>query len=545
MGLTVARTVVRLLAEAGVRRAYAIPGESVVDLLEALQVEPRLNLISARHEAGAAFMADADGKLCGTPAVAVAGSGPGATGMTAAVHTAFQDETPMVVLLGQVPSGDLGEETFQEVDLVRLYAPLAKWTAEATTPDEVPGLLAEALHAVNTGRQGPAVLSVPADFWARPFESVVQRPAEVVVPPGSLERLAGEVARLVDDARYPVIIAGGGVRLARKQLIDAVDHLGLAVYTAFRRQDAFPENHPNYVGHLGHGVPDDQLRALEQADLVLALGTRLDEVTTQRYRYPAYTQPLVMVGGGRPGPRRRGLTFHVDTDVARFLSELRQAAKPRKRNWTVAHQAVKEFMRLPQRGTSGPVHPADVVRSLRQLAPEDTVVTTDAGNFAAFVHRYWCFTQPRTQLGPCNGAMGYAVPAAVAAKLAEPHRTVVAMVGDGGALMTGQEIETAVRHRAPVIVVVFQNGLYGAIAAHQARSHGRLSSVAVGTVDFASWARGLGAAGYTVNDQEELEPALASALMRQRPCVVDVRTDPDVIAPDQRLSTMLRSRLES
>jgi acetolactate synthase-1/2/3 large subunit len=176
---------------------------------------------------------------------------------------------------------------------------------------------------------------------------------------------------------------------------------------------------------------------------------------------------------------------------------------------------------------------------LRKLAPEDTIVTSDAGNFAQFMHRYWCFTAPRSQLGPSNAAMGYAVPAAVAAKLAEPRRTVVAMVGDAGTLMTGQEIETAVRYRAPVMVVVFQNGLHGALAMHQARTHGRLSGVSIPLTDFASWARGLGAAGYTVDDREELEPIIASALVRQRPCVIDVRTDPDVVTPDVRLSALL------
>jgi acetolactate synthase-1/2/3 large subunit len=363
-----------------------------------------------------------------------------------------------------------------------------------------------------------------------------------VRPPasGTLGRSADAVAQLVDEAKYPVVIVGGRARSARDELIAVADELALPVYNAFRRQDAFPENHARYAGHLGLGIPARQLDALERADLVLALGTQLDEVTTQAYRYPTPQQTLVMVGTGIDvSPKRRGLTFRVDSEVEPFLRELREVASPRTRRASAAHAAVHTFMTPPDTSGNTRVHPVDVVRALRKLAPEDTIVTSDAGNFAQFMHRYWCFTAPRSQLGPSNAAMGYAVPAAVAAKLAEPRRTVVAMVGDAGTLMTGQEIETAVRYRAPVMVVVFQNGVHGALAMHQARTHGRLSGVSIPLTDFASWARGLGAAGYTVDDREELEPIIASALVRQRPCVIDVRTDPDVVTPDVRLSALL------
>jgi acetolactate synthase-1/2/3 large subunit len=363
-----------------------------------------------------------------------------------------------------------------------------------------------------------------------------------VRPPasGTLGRSADAVAQLVDEAKYPVVIVGGRARSARDELIAVADELALPVYNAFRRQDAFPENHARYAGHLGLGIPARQLDALERADLVLALGTQLDEVTTQAYRYPTAQQTLILVGTGIDvSSRRRGLTFRVDSEVEPFLRELREVASPRTRRASAANAAVHTFMTPPDTSGNTRVHPVDVVRALRKLAPEDTIVTSDAGNFAQFMHRYWCFTAPRSQLGPSNAAMGYAVPAAVAAKLAEPRRTVVAMVGDAGTLMTGQEIETAVRYRAPVMVVVFQNGVHGALAMHQARTYGRLTGVSIPLTDFASWARGLGAAGYTVDDREELEPIIASALVRQRPCVIDVRTDPDVVTPDVRISALL------
>jgi acetolactate synthase-1/2/3 large subunit len=533
---------VRILTEARVRRVYAVVGESFLELLDALQREREITLVSARHDAGAAFMAEAEGKLTERPAVLLASRGPSAASLAIGVQTAYQDETPMVVLL-ETPATEPMPSSSGELptsDLTAMFESIAKSTMRVTDPDSLPGLLAHSLTTSQEGRPGPVVLGVPCHIWGMPYDAA--KPMARVRPPasGTLGRSADAVAQLVDEAKYPVVIVGGRARSARDELIAVADELALPVYNAFRRQDAFPENHARYAGHLGLGIPARQLDALERADLVLALGTQLDEVTTQAYRYPSAQQTLVMVGTGIDvSPKRRGLTFRVDSEVEPFLRELREVASPRARRASAANAAVHTFMTPPDTSGNTRVHPVDVVRALRKLAPEDTIVTSDAGNFAQFMHRYWCFTAPRSQLGPSNAAMGYAVPAAVAAKLAEPRRTVVAMVGDAGTLMTGQEIETAVRYRAPVMVVVFQNGVHGPLAMHQARTYGRLTGVSIPLTDFASWARGLGAAGYTVDDREELEPIIASALVRQRPCVIDVRTDPDVVTPDVRISALL------
>lgn len=538
MELTVAQAVVRILVGAGIRRGYTVPGESFLGLLDALEVEPATTLVSVRHEAGASFMAEADAKLSGVPALALGSRGPGAANLAIGVHTAFQDETPMLVLLGQVESTGRGRESFQEVDLAAFFAPIAKWSAEAATAGDVPRLVAEALTTATTGRRGPSVLSVPSDFWAAPYDGSLPAVA-LTKPEGDAAGGAVAISSLLDRAERPVVIAGGGARKAREELIAAAEQLGLAVYSAFRRQDAFPEDHPQYAGHLGLNVPSDVLEALGRADLVLVLGTRLDEITTQGFQYPLPEQQLVLVGRGLRPPEREGATVHVDADVLAFLRALRAAAAPRTRDWTAARAAVQRFTTPPDTSGAERVHPTDVVRTLRRLVLKDAIVTNDAGNFSGFVHRYWCFTEPRTQLAPANGAMGYAVPAAVAAKIAEPERTVVAMVGDGGVLMTGQELETAVRHDAAIIVIVFQNGLYGTIAMHQAKVHGRLAAVSIGPLDLAGWGRGLGAEGFTVDRPEDLEPVLAEALACGRPCVVDVRTDPDVITADARLSDLL------
>lgn len=531
----------RILVEAGIRRVYAVLGESFLELLDVLQSEKGITVVSARHDSGASFMAEADGKLTERPAVVLASRGPGAANVAIGVQTAYQDETPMLVLLETPATNPMPTGGLPAVDLREMFKPLAKWFGYTDNPDEVPGLLVEALSNVRSGRPGPAVLAVPSDAWGVPFDSAkpVARVRPVVT--GALGMAADAVAQLVNESRYPVVIVGGRARSARNELIAVADELGFSVYNAFRRQDAFPENHARYAGHLGLGIPAMQLDALDRADLVLALGTQLDEVTTQSYRYPTPAQTLVMVGTGLGETRKRGLTFRVDSEVEPFLRELRAIAKPRVRRASAANAAVHTFMTPPDTSHNDRVHPADVVRILRKLAPEDTIVTSDAGNFAQFMHRYWCFTAPRSQLGPSNAAMGYAVPAAVAAKLAEPRRNVVAMVGDGGTLMTGQEIETAVRYHAPIIVVVFQNGLHGAFAMYQAKARGRLSGVSLELVDFAAWARGLGAAGYTVDDRGELEGIVRSALVRQRPCVIDVRIDPDVVTPDIRLSTLLKA----
>jgi acetolactate synthase I/II/III large subunit len=526
------------MVDAGVRRAYTVPGDSFLELLDAIQFEPTMTLVTARQESGAAFMAEAEGKLRDVPALLLGSQGPGSLNFAVALHTAHQDETPLLALLADRPSVNLTGGPDDGPDQLGFLRPFAKWIARAETAAEVPELLAEALSEAQRGRRGPAVLAVPTDFWVAPYDAAVPNPEPRPDWSGALLRSADEVAALLADSRYPVVIAGSRARPARDELITAADTLGLAVYNAYRRQDAFPENHARYAGHLGIGIPQRQLDALDRADLVLAIGTRLDEITTQNYRYPSPVQTLVMVGTAPLPARRRGLTVRIETEIGPFLRELCTIAEPRTRRSSAANAVTHTFMTPPDLRDSVLVHPAEVVRAVRKVVPEDTVVTSDSSNFAGFVHRYWCFTAPNTQLGPADRALGYAVPAALAAKLAAPKRTVVAMVGDASAMMTGQELETAARYRVPIIVVVIQNGLYSDIAMHQARTHGRLSGVSLGTVDFASWARAFGAVGYTIESPEQLEPTVARALQHQRPTLIDVRTDPDVVAPDVRLSAL-------
>lgn len=531
---------VEVLSRAGVRRFYTVPGESFLEVMDAVECRPGLSLISTRHESGAAFMAEAEAKLTGVPAVAMATRGVGASNLAIGVHTARQDSTPMLVLLGQVETTFLGREAFQEVDLPVFYAPITKWAATVHRADRVAEFVARGLRIATSGRPGPVMLALPADILGEdvPAPEDSAGPVRPAVP-GSEE--ARPVARRLNEARRPVMIAGGGARDARDEIVAFAEAFNVGVYVGFRRQDVFPNGHPHYLGHLTLGTPPETLRALEEADLVLVVGCRLGEVTTQSYTLPHAEQAVIQVD---LDPREVGAAVPVEwgivADARGALAALNaHAPSPRPaRDWSGARQAYLDSTEIPAGRAATGIDPARVIGAFREVLPRDAILTNDAGNFSAFLHRYWRYDHPRTQLGPTNGAMGYGVPAAVAAKLAAPDRRVVAVVGDGGFLMTGQEIETAVRYGVPITVIVFRNGMHGTIAMHQAREIGRTAGVEIGGVDLAGYARSLGAAGYTVRNPEELVPTLETALASDAVTLVDVVTDPDLISPSARLSEL-------
>ncbi|MBO0873223.1 MAG: acetolactate synthase [Pseudonocardia sp.] len=539
---TVAAAVVDQLAESGVRRCYTVPGESFLPLIDRIAAHPALRLISVRHESGASFMADADARLTGVPAVALASRGPGAANLAIGVHTAHQDSTPMIVLLGQVDSSVRGREAFQEVDLTAFYRPITKWAVTAQRALDVPELVVEGWRTATTGRPGPVAIALPGDFPGVELLGVSGNGRvgeQAASPPARADAVELLASRLL-DARRPVAIAGEGARRAGAALVRMAERFGVGVCTSFRRQDAFPVDHPQFLGHLGLSVAEETFRAVRDTDLLLVVGTRLDEVTTQHYRLPSADCPVVHVGRyGTPGTDDRGW---LDAEPAEVLDALGAwPGPPRAVDWREVHAAADAWSAPDTAGppTAGGIHPVEVVRALHNTLPADAVITNDAGNFSAFLHRYWRFPPSTSQLAPANGAMGYGVPAAVAAKLAAPHRDVLAVVGDGGVLMTGQEIEVAVRNGAPIVVVVMQNGMYGTIAMHQAREVGRTAAVDIGAVDLASWAEGLGAAGYRVDAADDLNETLRDAFAQGRPALVAVRTEPNVISPAARLDELM------
>ncbi|MGH3437017.1 MAG: thiamine pyrophosphate-dependent enzyme [Sciscionella sp.] len=539
MGRTsVASAVAGLLEDAAIRRVYTVPGESAIELLDILGHCRHIDVISTRHESGAGFMAEAEAKLTGHPAALVVNRAVGAANAAIAVHTARQDSTPMLVLLTQAKSTVLGREAFQEIDLAAFYRPLAKHVTDARAPERVPELLAEALRAATTGRGGPAAVVVPADYWASTVDEQPHLGAYPAPAPADVRPLADAIT----GARAPVAIVGGGARDARADLVAFAERYGVGVYAAWRRQDAFPNDHPAYLGHLGIGTDPRLLGGLRGADLVVALGTRLSETTTQGYTFPLPGCRVAQVDI-EPSSISTAACPAIVADVGRTLHALLELPVAAVRgDWYEGHRAYLDSA-TPGEETSqvGAVHPAAVVAAMRDVLPEDTILTNDAGNFSGFLHRYWCYRAPRSQLAPTSGAMGYGVPAAVAAKLAAPERPVVAVVGDGGFLMTGNELETAVRYGTPLVCVVFRNGLYGSIATGQLKRFGRMTGVEIGDVDSAGYARALGCRGFTVTDADALRPALAAALDAGVPAVVDVATDPDVLTPVDRRAVLENS----
>lgn len=545
MMASVGKAMVERLIELGVKRAYTVPGESFLPVLDAFEQHPKVQLISTRHESGAAFMAEGEAKATGRPAVAMATRGPGASNLAIGVHTAHEDSTPMIVLLGDVETTRTTRGAFQEVNLPDFYRQITKFAATVQHPQRGVELIDRAWHAATQGRPGPAMLSMPADVIEDEFPEAPGVSPSIAY--GAATQLThDDASRLVErlrTARRPVIIAGGGARSASGALVALAEAVGAGVYVGFRRQDAFPNSHPNFCGHLALGTPPEILEAMTDADVVLVAGSRLGEPTSQTYTVPPSSAWVAQLDAD---PGSVGSVISVDfgasVDVAQALEQLvgLAAALPTiTRDWSGAHGS---YLRLSEAraviGDGVRIDPEEVVSALVRTFPPDTIVTNDAGNFATFINRFWRFDHPFTQVAPTNGAMGYGLPAAIGAALARPGHEVLATCGDGGFMMTACEIETAVRLGVDLTAVVFRNGLYGTIAMHQARSMGRLSAVEIGGFDSAGLARAMGASGVTVTHRDQLEDALQEARSTAGPTIVDVAVDQDVILPSKRLSEM-------
>jgi acetolactate synthase-1/2/3 large subunit len=541
-----------VLAAAGVRRFYAVPGESFLEVLDGVERHPDIRLVSTRHESGAAFMGDADAKMTGVPAVVAGTRGVGAANLSIGVHTAFQDSTPMVAILGQVDTAFLGREGFQEVDLPAFYAPITKWGVTAHRTDRIPELIAEALRVARTGRPGPVVVALPADLLTgeiadESVDDARRRLAMRMVGPVADAAACGDVAALLAGAERPVIVAGGGARDARERLVAVAEAYRVGVYAAFRRQDVFPNEHELYLGHLGLGGGDAVYTALRDADLVLVVGSRLSEITTNGYTLPSRSSQVVQIDVdasvvGAIVPTACGIVSDAGAALD-LLLEQAPSQTVRARDWSAARNAYLDSQRVPPSRSADGIDNARAIQILWESFPADTVLANDAGNFSAFLHRHWLYRTARSQVAPTSGAMGYGIPGAIAAKIAAPDRPVLAVAGDGGFAMSAMEIETAVREELDLTVVVFRNGLHGTIAMHQARHLGRLVGVTINDIDVAGVARSLGATATTVTGEQELADAYAWARDEPGTSVVDVVVDPDVISPGATLSSLLGSHV--
>ena len=537
---------VEVLRQQGVDRIFCVPGESYLPVLDALYDVSAIAVINARHEGAAANMAEADGKLTGRPGICFVTRGPGATHASVGVHTAFQDSTPMVLFIGQVTRGARDREGFQEVDFRAMFAPLAKWVAEIDRASRIPEYIARAFRTAMAGRPGPVVLSLPEDILSEAVEPIAQDvpviPPAVSVPRASDIHALGELLR---HSVRPLLIVGGtgwtGDGCAALTAFARRDDL--PVVAGFRRQDLVDNRTANYCGHLGLGVDPGLAHRVRSADLILAVGTRLGEVTTSGYTLltpPVPHQVLVHV---HPDQDEIGRVYQPRLGIASDLSEFAKAALALE---IARHDARAEWLQecrqafvrfaTPSRPGVGALDLAAVVQWLSDNASDDAIVTNGAGNYTVWVHRYFRYRQPRTEMAPTSGAMGYGVPAAIAAKLRHPEREVIAFAGDGCFLMYPQEIGTAIQYGAGVIIIVVNNGMYGTIRMHQERHYpGRVIATELTNPDFVQLARSYGAFAERVETTEAFPEAYRRARDERRPALLELRVDPGQLTPNVRL----------
>ena len=547
----------RILADAlvaqGVKLAFGVPGESYLPVLDGLHdLQDRLRFIVCRQEGGASYMAEAYGKLTGEPGVLFVTRGPGATNGAIGVHTGFQDSTPMVVFIGQVPNEFVEREAFQEIDYRRMYGQMAKWVAQIDRVERIPEYVSRAFHTAVAGRPGPVVLALPEDtlFSDAAVADVPRHHVVRAAPaPADIEKLR----RLLEDAQRPFVLVGGGGWSAEacRGLKKWIESNGLPVGTSFRCQDLFDNRSANYVGDVGIGINPKLAERVKQADVLLVIGARLGEMTTSAYSLvdaPVPRQALVHV---HSGAEELGRVYRpalaINSGMAQFLDAVSGLSFD-KAEWRASTAtARKEFVEWTEpRPMPGAVQYGEIIRWLSDHLPEDAIIAGGAGNFASWLHRHFRYKGFRTQLGPTNGSMGYGYPAAVAAKLAASGRTVFALCGDGDFLMNGQEIATALQYRANFVAVVVNNGLYGTIRMHQEREYpGRVFGTALSNPDFSAYARAFGGHGETVERTADFAPAYERAVASGKPALIELRIDPDAITPATTLSAIREKALKS
>ncbi|HCE07177.1 MAG TPA: thiamine pyrophosphate-binding protein [Oxalobacteraceae bacterium] len=563
-----ARTGGQILVDAlqthGADIVFGVPGESYLAVLDALHDAP-IRFITNRQEGGAAFMADAYGKLTGRPGICFVTRGPGATNASIGVHTAFQDSTPMILFIGQVGNDFVEREAFQEIDYRRMFGPMCKWVAQIDRADRIPEYVARAFQVATSGRPGPVVLALPEDMLAETAtvaDARAYRPVQAAPAPDQIAQLRAMLAA----AERPLLLLGGSTwDIGACQMLRSfaeANHLPVAC--AFRFQDLFDNRHPNYIGDVGIGINPKLAARIEQADLIVAIGPRLGEMTTGGY-------------GLLEAPRPRQKLIHVHTDaeelgrvyqadlminsgMPQLCAALSDMALPNHTAWRDGVQQARAEFEAWQaeppifKNRHAKLNLWQVVQTLQAALPPDTILTNGAGNFASWAHRFWLYGNQasglRTQLAPTSGAMGYGTPAAVAAGIVTQHqgkpRVVLNFAGDGDFMMNGQELATAVQYGAGVLFIVFNNGIYGTIRMHQERTYpARVSGTQLRNPDFAALARAYGAFGTMVDATEDFAAALHEAQAHIAatglPALIELRYDSELITPNATLTEIRKA----
>ena len=540
---TSSHALLSVFAANGIDRIFQVPGESFIGILDALNDFPSIDVVTCRHEAGAGFMACADGRLTRRPGVLMVSRGPGASNASIAVHTAQQDAIPLILIVGQILKKDLRREAFQEIDYQKMFGSIAKWVVEVTDPSQLSEVGFKAIRMATSGTPGPVVVVVPEDVQQQQTLQhlwVAQPNAPTTAVAATLNALRAQLAR----AERPLIIAGGAFDKphGREALLAFAEAWHIPVAVSFRRHDIFPNRHPLYVGDLGLSNPEHQMSAFHSSDLILALGTRLDDITSQGYTFPKLPQPEQTLVHCYPDPHIVGLHFAPDfgltCDPVALASDLTPSERPEfsenRRNWCQQLRGIFEKIAAwPTREADDGVAFTHVVKALAQQAPKDAIICLDAGTFAAPVYRHFAFTYPQRLMAPLSGAMGYGTPAAVAAQLRYPQAKVICMVGDGGFMMTGNEMIAAVERNLPILFILSNNNCYASIRIHQERQYPNRQVVGTSLFnpDFIRVAEGFGVQCEAVTETGMIEAAIARGLAATGPYFIEVQTSLNVVLP--------------
>lgn len=521
----------------GVDTGFCVPGESYLAVLDALyDVKDAFELITCRNEGGAGFMAEAYGKLKAKPAACFVTRGPGGCNASIGIHTALQDSTPLLLFIGQVSRDQLGREAFQEVNYREMFKPLAKWITEIDDARRIPEILQRAYQIATAGRPGPVVIALPEDM----LTDVVAKSSLLTIPTrfdAPLPLLAKEEIRVeLAKAKQPLFIVGGGgwTENAREALTQFANDWSLPVVASFRRQDVFNNLHPNYIGELGTSVSPQLAKRVEEADLLIVIGSRLSEMTTNGYTLVTSPTPQQTLIHLHPDEAEINKVFAAKVGVAVSVNEAAfglAEIKPKSDSiawqpWLSKAQAEYEA-NLASAKVIGDVDMFAVMQTVNQLAPKDAIYTNGAGNYTGWLHRFHRYSVYPSQLAPTSGAMGYGLPAAIGAAVTEPDRTAICFAGDGCFMMNAQELATIARHQLKLIILLINNGVYGTIRMHQEKHYpDRKIATRLENPDFVAYAKSFGLEGVRVEKTAEFEAAFTNALASENTTLIEIIVDP-------------------
>lgn len=554
MTIRAADLLVECLTVHGVERVFCVPGESYLSVLDSLHDQPAIDVITCRHEGGAGFMALGQARLTGKPSVLFVSRGPGCMNAAIAIHSAQQDASPLLVFVGQAERENLQREAFQYMNYERLFGDVAKWVVEVHDASRLSDVVCTAFYLAQSGTPGPVVISLPEDMLEDQCERTSIYPRSLAGSSADPQSMA-ETLKAIGQAQRPLVIAGGLLKCdqGKKALLEFAEHFGLPVATSVRHADVFPNEHPLFAGHLIYGLPAELKRSVDDTDLIIAVGTRLGDVTSQGFHFPAAPkarQKLIHVW-----PDENTVSRYRQTDIAvaaqpvtvlRSLIAAAPAADVQPSSWRQGLHRTAVGLRswTPLDDLEDGVVFGNIVALADELVPEDAIICLDAGNFGGWMQRQFRFGPTRQLIGPSSGAMGYGIPSAVACSLAEPVRTVLCFVGDGGFLMTGSELATAKQFGAAPVIIVSDNGCYGTIRMHQEKQFPhRQSATDLHNPDFVTMAESYGAVAYRVNETAEFAPALQRALQSKVLSVIVVRTSVSHISASTTIA-QLRNEME-